>query len=233
MAAAITLRPLTLTDMQTVRRWRDECRETLRTPYMLTEEMQAQYYRDVICNRDSKTRYWGLHGNALISYGRLVDGTRVAFGPGPNMLVGYGGLENISWENGNAEISLLIAPEHRRKGYGREAVKLFLCEAFDRMRLHSVYGECYESGVPQFWESLQPGYLTHLPARKFWNGTYFASMYFTFYREDYESLMRDSGEGKIDKNPGEKRQAVPRDTGDRKEPGDRESDWIRQGGGIE
>ena len=245
----IELRPLTLADMQTIRVWRDGCRETLRTPYMLTAEMQEQYYRDVICNRDSRTRYWALWGPSVA----YVDISTVDERPGShvlthissrnNLLVGYGGLENISWENGNAELSLLIGPDYRGRGYGRKAVLLFLREAFERMRLHSVYGECYKCGPWQFWEKMFGHYpesdirvmgnTTWLLDRKFWDGKYWPSFYFTFYRGDYEKLMCDTGEGAKHEDTGEEREAVPRETGDRVEPGAGGSAWVREGGGIE
>ena len=172
----MTLKPLTLENMETVRKWRHEYRETLRTPYMLTEEMQADYYKNVICNRDSNTRYWGLWEMSA----RHVD-----------TLIGYGGLENISWENGNAEISLLIGPEYQKQGYGRIAVGMFLYEAFFRMRLHSVHGECYSCGPAEFWMRLiqEQEHGTLLPDRKFWNGQYYDSFYFTFYESDYKRLI--------------------------------------------
>lgn len=165
----IELRPLTLENVLTVLPWRREYRETLRTPYMLTEEMQADYYKNVICNRESRTRYWGVWAG--------------------DAFVGYGGLENISWENGNAEISLLIGPEYQRKGYGKEAVRAFLAEAFGHMRLHAVFGECYKCGPWRFWAKLgnvdpldEADMLGRcLPARKYHDGQFWDSYYFTFY----------------------------------------------------
>ena len=202
----IELRPLSSGDMETVRVWRLGCPETLRTPYMLTKEMQQQYYRDVICNREGHTRYWGLWRRVANCGVRMTD---PRFGPvgytqSEYTFIGYGGLENISWENGNAEISLLIGPEYRRTGYGREAVKLFLGQAFDVMRLNSVYGECYACAPWVFWrnildESQYPGEIfgdeIWLPRRKFWDGSYYDSFYFTFTGAMYENLMCDTSEG--------------------------------------
>ena len=55
----MTLKPLTLADLQTICEWRNEpeMQATLRTPYMLTEGMQEDFYRDVICNRESRARF--------------------------------------------------------------------------------------------------------------------------------------------------------------------------------
>lgn len=162
----IQLRPLTADNMQMVRDWRNEIPETLRTPFPLTEEQQAQYYRDVICDRRGTTRYWGFWTDAF---------------------VGYGGIENTQWENRIGEISILIAPNVRGKGYGREAVALVLEQAFNQLNLENVWGECYYcSTAVDFWYKLiqeRHGYATTLPGRKYYNGKYYPSMYFSFNRD--------------------------------------------------
>lgn len=229
----IELRPLSAENMETVRVWRLGCAETLRTPYMLTAEMQQQYYRDVICDRKGSTRYWGLW---LVveddGRGAVIPGVEY-FPPRGKIFIGYGGLENISNENGNAEISLLIGPEYRKKGYGREAVKLFLGQAFNTMRLHSVYGECYECGPWQFWYGLPHCIHTWLPDRKFWNGSHVNSLYFTFYKENYENLMRDTSESDKHETTGQESESVPGQADDTAEYRVGACDWINGCGGIE
>lgn len=175
----LTLDALTAADMEQIRVWRHGVRETLRTPYLLTAEMQRDYYERVICNRDSRTRYWALRTETVMRWeGITIEETRRE-----NVFIGYGGIENIEWENGRGEISLLIAPTRRQAGYGREAVSAFLREAFDCMRLNTVYGECYTCGPWHFWERIveRRGERSAMhPQVKFWNGGYFDSYYFTF-----------------------------------------------------
>lgn len=159
----IELRALTLSDMETIRGWRSKSLETLRTPYLLTADMQADYYHKTISNRDSRTRYFAIYNN--------------------NLLVGYGGIENIEWENGRGEISILIAPHERGKKYGRQAVEMFLKYAFGTLRLEHVWGECYYCGHVAFWEKLIKrfhGVSMDLPCRKFYEGKYYDSLYFDF-----------------------------------------------------
>jgi len=150
---------------------RNKILETLRTPYLLNANMQDAYFRSVICNRDSKTRYYA-------GYNDKED------------FVLMGGLENIIWENGIAEISLLVFEEHRKKGYGREAVKLFLDNAFNYFNLINVYGECYtcnEAGLV-FWGKIikqYDAYQTILPNRKYYNGHYHDSIYFNINKVDF------------------------------------------------
>lgn len=183
----MNLLPLTLENMETVRQWRHEIPETLRTPYMLTTEMQQDYYRGVICNRESRTRYWGLWVDEFY----IDDRYHQDEGEAERMqdtFIGYGGIENIGWENGCGEISLLIGPEYQGKGYGREAVRLFLEQAFNVMRLHTIHGEVYYSSpAVEFWRKMEPNHITVLPRRKYYNGQYHHSMYFSFYKPGTEN----------------------------------------------
>jgi len=191
----MTLKPLSAADMETVRHWRHAVPETLRTSYMLTEEMQRDYYERVICNRDSTTRYWGLWVSRtwaeMEAYTKergimFVHSPEAPKTHPPDAFIGYGGIENIEWENGTGEISLLIAPDERGKGYGRLAVRLFLDQAFNVLNLHTVHGECYQCGPYLFWEKMREewGGTSHqiwLPCRKYWKGRYYDSLYFTFW----------------------------------------------------
>jgi RimJ/RimL family protein N-acetyltransferase len=213
----LILEPLTLEDMEQIRIWRNQVPETLRTPYFLTKEMQEDYYRNIICNRDSRTRYWALikyeeyDGNA---WERIDKHELVYNRNGYRYLLGYGGIENISWENRNGEISILIDPERWRQHLGIEAVGLFLDQAFNKLNLFTVYGECYYCGPWKFWEKMveSRGELatsTYLPARKYWNGKYYGSYYFTFYRsENCECDMCHPGKEDEQEATREKQQAV-------------------------
>lgn len=190
------LQPLTADDMEMIRAWRHDVPETLRTPYMLTREMQQDYYQRVICNRDSHTRYWGLWDNFPHEYDDLDPDDLDYKG-----FLGYGGIENISWENGNGEISLLIRPDLRGRGYGTQAVDLFLDRAFGAMRLETVYGECYYCGPVEFWKKIVDrygAYDTILPRRKFWDNQYHDSYYFSIDSYMWECTRREEKEAEIE-----------------------------------
>jgi len=132
----------------------------LRTPYKLNMTMQMDWFDKVICDRSGTTRYWGLHTDEL---------------------VGYGGIENIQWENGTGEISLMVFERHRGNGYGSEAVRQFLREAFDNMRLATVYAEVYASNsAVEFWKRMCSTEPLMLPRRKMFNGKLVDSYYFTW-----------------------------------------------------
>lgn len=167
------LQPLTREDCETARHWRNECLETLRTPYFLTEEMQSDFYGNVICNRNSPHRYWGVYED------------------GCDATIGLVGVTDIGWENSIAEISLIVNPQYQKKGFGVKAVELLLDKAFNQMGLKTVFGECYEvnlNGVA-FWKKIVTRYkgsTAVLPSRKFWDGKFWDSYYFSIDRKDFK-----------------------------------------------
>jgi RimJ/RimL family protein N-acetyltransferase len=160
------------------RRWRNDVRPSLRTPFMLTEEMQQDFYRDVVCDRRSSLRYWAIEAR--------VSDDPVRWDP-----VGVGGLTDIAWENGIAEIALILSPQATGLGIGTRAVDAILDEAFGAMRLRTVFGESYicNPGVG-FWQKLaerRGWHTTILPRRKWWQGRLWDSFVFTIADEGYNA----------------------------------------------
>lgn len=178
------LEPLTLDQCQQVRLWRNDCLETLRTPYPLTCEQQKEFYRDVVCDRNSPHRYW-----AIIEEGTIK---KIAFA---DTFLGMGGLTYISFENRIAEISLIINPRYRglRIGIGEKAVNLLLDQAFNYLNLRTVFGECFKSNPAWgFWQKLNNAYLTDLPKRKYFDGKYWDSLYFSIDKGDFNAKKSNS-----------------------------------------
>lgn len=159
------LKPPTRADVERVRQWRNNALETLRTPYLLSEEMQSNFYES-LNNRNSPHRYWSIYDN--------------------NELIGFGGLTNIEWENGLAEISLILGSTFRGKGLGRRAVNLILDTGFGCMGLKTIYGECYEcNSAVDFWGAVTKehgGYITTIPRRKLWQGQLYDALHFSIWR---------------------------------------------------
>lgn len=166
---------LTFDQCETVRKWRNLDLSPYRTPYLLTEEMQAQFYDEIVCNQRAAHRYY-----AVMEHELLDDYNFVAMV----------GLVNISLENRSAEISLVVDPARRGQGVGKEAVKLLLEEGFYTVNLDNIYGECYKCNRDYgFWINLctERGVLTYeLPRRKFSGGVYWDSIYFNFIRSNME-----------------------------------------------
>ncbi len=168
----MVLRPLSVADCEQARTWRNDALVSLRTPFPLTAETQADFYRTVICDRRSPHRYWGAYDEGVTD--RLLAMT---------------GLTDIQWENGLAEISLIVAPFARGRGCGAKAVALVLDEAFARMRLETVFGECYYCNPAiAFWQRIANRYraeTARLPRRKYWNGQFVDAFYFSISRAQW------------------------------------------------
>lgn len=173
MTMGVCLATLTETDAELTARWRESVRATLRTPYVQSVEEQRQFIRSLSARRH-EYRYWAV---------ATANGTTV----------GIAGLSPIQWENGLAEISLVLNPECVGKGYAEEAFALLLTEAFDNLRLEQVVVESYYTNPAlSFWEEQAVGhgaYRTILPKRKYWNGAYHDAIYFSF------SARKNGGKG--------------------------------------
>ncbi|MHC4160135.1 MAG: GNAT family N-acetyltransferase [Planctomycetota bacterium] len=158
-------------DCERVRIWRNNNLESLRTSKALTKEEQQEFYWNTVCKRTSPHRYWS-----------IMDGKQ---------LVGFGGLTFIEWENRLARISLILDPAIRKKGYGEKSVDLILDYAFNYLGLKTVCGECYCCNPAfAFWQKIYPKYSAnptwrYLPNKKYWDGKFYDSFYFSFDREDY------------------------------------------------
>ena len=212
----VKLEPLTRDDAEQVRVWRNEpeMQAVLRTAKRLTYDEQQEWYTNEIANRESHTRYWALtEYDASAGYCDF-KGYACEHLPDKRQLLGYGGIEHISWENSNGEISLLLDPNMYKQGLGIEAVALFLDQAFNYLNLEAVYGECYMCGPWGFWTkqvAKHGGMSAFLPLRKYYDGGYHSSYYFTFTKEAYGKLnMRDTSKGNEQATTGEEYEAILR-----------------------
>jgi len=188
-----------------VRTWRNEALETLRTPFPLTKEQQEKFYNDIVCNRNASARYWGIWESAEcnVKYNTCQAMSETdCFDmeiSGTDKFIGMCGLENIEWENSRAEISLIINPKYRGKGYGIEAVDRLLHKGFNETGLRQIYGEVYDCNpAKEFWQNIikkYNGYQVKHKCIKFWNGEYWNSLYFSFEWKDYLNLKKKGDKG--------------------------------------
>jgi len=93
------LEPLTLEQCQQVRIWRNAEMECWRTPFMLTKEMQGDFYQKRCCDRNSPHRYWAIVRTIMDEIKGVVPETG---------FIGMGGITYIQWENRIGEITLII-----------------------------------------------------------------------------------------------------------------------------
>lgn len=163
-------------DVEVARNWRNRTPEMLRTSFLLTEQMQKDFYLDVICDRRSTSRFFSIVD---------IQGDLLAFI----------GIENIQWENRLGEISCII--KYGYETYMTEILNIVLDTAFNQLNLISVFTEVYECS-PYFeeWERYAIDKLAYdsiLPYRKFWDGRFYDSIIYTFVNPAYEKLC-DGGD---------------------------------------
>ena len=183
------LKALTLSDLLTARLWRNQLMAAWRTPYMLTEKMQQEFYENVISDRRANLRYWGFHVDKPVRREIAIHNNLVEYG---DTFVGYGGIENICWEARTGEISILIDPDLRGNGYGEAALRLILDQAFNVLNLDVVHAECYLCNDSiKWWRRMGAKYdaeVCALPHRKYWGGKRWGAEFFYFERGKCKNL---------------------------------------------
>lgn len=192
------LEPLTLDQCQIVRIWRNAEIQNYRTPFMLTEEMQADFYRRC-CDRNSPHRYFAIWEKIKRETADTREGMAMA---DSLVFIGLGGITWIQWENSIGEISLILDPKKRGKGLGEKAVDLLLDHAFNSLNLQMVFGECYSCNPAlAFWHKVAGKYEPQtgqapefhpntaiLDKRKYYNGKYWHGFYFSIDADDFRRV---------------------------------------------
>jgi len=157
----INKQPVTMEDLVKVMEWRNKVPEALRTSRLTTIEMQERFYKRL--QDDQNNIYFSFKNDKGI-------------------LIGFAGITNISWENSNGEISLIVNPTFTKKGFGSAILEQMLDYGFNYLNLVNIYGECYRCNPNLgFWDKMCKLYNAHkvdLPNRKYWDGKYYNSMYF-------------------------------------------------------
>lgn len=164
------LTALTKEDAEQARQWRNKSLQTLRTPFLLTQEMQEEFYLRHICARDSRERFWA-----------AKDGGKLA------AMVGF---VRIEWENHLAEISNICSPAYFNKRM--ETVELQLYEGFMNLGFSNIYFECYHCDPAiTFWQEVvkkYDAYTATLKHRKLWQGKYWDTLYFNINHAQFGQL---------------------------------------------
>lgn len=125
--------PIRRQDMLSIMSWRNDQIEVLRQKNLLTPAEQEKYYNDVISPSFDSPK------PSQILFSFLKD----------NILIGYGGLVHISWEDSRAEISFLVNPERTRDEEGYQAdfatfLALMKMIAYRELRLNRIFTETYD-----------------------------------------------------------------------------------------
>lgn len=152
--------PLSLSGALAVRAWRSHVPQAFRTPYVITDAQQRRWFESLPDRPDM--RFWEMHEG--------------------NQMLAVCGLTHIEWENGRAQISLVVG--HPRKGHGTACMDFLLDVAIERLRLRSVYAECYDCNPNKgFWDAMAEKYKAKradIPLTKYWNGVHYGSTIYTF-----------------------------------------------------
>ena len=142
--------------------WREDCSESLRTSFTILENQQLCFIESLSKRSD------------ILFFNIVLDKT----------IIGVCGFVNLSIVNRIGEISLILNPEFKCKGYGILAVKLLLNYGFSHIGLRNIFGESYTcSHSHGFWKKIikeNHVYNVLLPERKFFNHHFHDGLYFNF-----------------------------------------------------
>ncbi|MFC2134146.1 GNAT family N-acetyltransferase [Bacteroidota bacterium] len=105
-------------------------------------------------------------------------------------LIGEAGYKTIKWYNRKAEISIIIAKEHRGKGYGKEVINALLKYGFEKMNLYRIEAEviAFNEVSVKMIEGL--GFVKEgtLREAKYSNGKYWDIYRYGILRSEYDKL---------------------------------------------
>jgi len=127
------IRPLRIEDMESIRLWRNEQMEVLRQDSALTRKDQAVYWSHVIQPSFSQDQ----PKQILFAYEKDQE------------LIGYGGLTNIDWKIGSAEVSFLMDVEFVKNialykfSFGK-FISLLKPVAFNELSMHRLFTETFD-----------------------------------------------------------------------------------------
>lgn len=160
---------ITLDQLYIMQHWRNEHLESLRTPHLINDEMQEEFYHKVICNRNANSKYWAV----------MYD----------DVFIGMVGIQKIEWENSHGELSFFLNPTMYDKTVWGSILSSLIVQCFDHMNLYSVYLEIYECNqFYDFYATYASNNLASdctIPYRKYYDGRYYNSKIFTFCSDDF------------------------------------------------
>jgi RimJ/RimL family protein N-acetyltransferase len=124
--------PLREEDIYKIKDWRNSQLEVLRQKELLTDNMQKEYYNNVI-----KPTFNQEHPNQIL-FSYILN----------NKCIGYGGFVHISWEDKRAEVSFLVNTERIKKNQIYKSdfsafLTLIKNIAFEELKFNRIFVETY------------------------------------------------------------------------------------------
>ena len=126
------IRPISINDIEQIRLWRNKQMDVLRQKKSITVSEQIAYYNNVLLATLSQE----FPNQIIFSYFK------------DKILIGYGGLVHISWEDKRAEMSFLLNPDliSNEGIYEQYFLKFisFMTEVnFNELGFHKIFTETY------------------------------------------------------------------------------------------
>jgi RimJ/RimL family protein N-acetyltransferase len=132
-ATPYTLLPLREEDIFAIKRWRNAQLDILRQSYLLTDDMQKNYFQHTIEPSFDNIQ------PAQILFSFLHH----------DVCVGYGGLVHISWDSKRAEVSFLVDPHRSNQPelYDQDFtafLSMIKQVAFSELQFHRLFTETFD-----------------------------------------------------------------------------------------
>ena len=172
----MTLEALRREDMPQLLTWRNASPEAWRDPRPTTITQQYEWF-DGPVSHNPNGRYWGAYEEGFF--------------------VGQAEVTSIIWDSRIGEIGIIADPDFRGHGLGKQILAATLQQAFNTLNLKTVWGECYEcNDACNFWLKYikeWSAYSTILKNRKYWNGKFYDSIYFSWDRDATQDKVMAAG----------------------------------------
>lgn len=126
------IRPISINDIEQIRFWRNMQMDVLRQKRVITSSEQIVYFNDILLPLLTQE----FPEQIIFSYFKS------------NILIGYGGLVHLSWEDKRAELSFLLDPEFVRlenlyEEYFLTFINFMKEVSFKELDFHKLFTETY------------------------------------------------------------------------------------------
>ncbi len=103
--------------------------------------------------------------------------------------IGFARIGNIRWYSRKAELTIFIARDHRRKGYGRKAMYKIIEMAFSTFHFHRLEAELYEYNLASRHLVEESGFKPEgcLREARYYNGKYFDILRYGLLDSEYKA----------------------------------------------
>ena len=130
---AYLIEPLMAESMESIRTWRNQQMAVLRQKSEISEEEQERYYLQFVQPNFDK-----------VQPGQILFQLKYE-----DVLIGYGGVVHLSWEDERAEMSFLVSPERHQELEVYSAdfssfIQLMKRVVFDDLKFNKLFTETYD-----------------------------------------------------------------------------------------